>query len=190
MTNVNEIWLPIAGYENLYEVSNLGRVRSLTREIVTSNKKGYWLKGKLIKPFAKENLYQHVCLCKAGKPKSIYLHRIVAKAFLPNPDNKPQVNHINGNPQDNRVENLEWVTVSENHRHAYDVLKRPGANTGRTGALCHKSKPVKMLDLTGSIIKVFPAVVEASRQLSIREDIIRYHIYLNRPFRGFYWQYV
>ena len=67
------------------------------------------------------NGYLMVTLCKNGKTKSYYVHRLIAEAYIPNPDNKPQVNHKNGNKTDNRIENLEWVTISENRQHAFDI---------------------------------------------------------------------
>lgn len=119
----NEIWIPISGYENLYEVSNLGRVKSLTKfkkckfkiavfsEIILKGSKNY--RGA-----------HRVGLVKDGKPLTFMVHRLVALSFLPNPENKPQINHKNGNPSDNNINNLEWATASENTKHSYDVLKR------------------------------------------------------------------
>ena len=104
----NEKWRAIQGFEGLYEVSSLGRVRSLTRH-------------KVMKQWTNHG-YSYVSL-QNGKAKSGHrVHRLVAAAFIPNPEGKQTVNHLNGNKQDNRVSNLEWATYSENELHSIRVL--------------------------------------------------------------------
>lgn len=171
-----EIFKPIIGYEGYYEASNFGRIKSIER-IAFNGMSNHILKSRILKHGIKENGYLHVCLCKNGKAKHYHVHRLVASAFIPNPEGKPQVNHINGKPSDNRVANLEWVTMKENHRHAYDVLGRPGANTGRFGALNGKSKEVQMISIDGDVIRTFESVMEASRELRVCEASIRSVIY-------------
>ena len=105
MTN-QEIWKPISGYDGLYEVSNIGNVRSIK-------------KGIILKPATNKFGYQIVGLSKNGKRKEGKVHRLVAKAFIDNPDNKKQVNHKDGNKKNNSVDNLEWVTNQENVIHAF-----------------------------------------------------------------------
>ena len=112
-------WKPIANYEGLYEVSDEGNVRSLDRyrksniRHVTKT----FISGKELKQNLKRNGYRTVDLCKDGKVKTTLVHRIVADAFLPNPQNLRFVNHKDSNRENNRVENLEWVTSSENRTH-------------------------------------------------------------------------
>lgn len=102
---MEEVWKDIEGYEGLYKVSNLGNIHSI--------KSHYILKGSI------DTMgYRIVNLSKNKTNKHFYIHRLVAKAFIPNPDNKPQVNHIDGNKLNNNITNLEWVTGKENIRHA------------------------------------------------------------------------
>jgi len=116
MENQEEIWKDIDGYEGLYQVSNIGRVRSLPRTVPDGGRR----KGMIMKPHISNN-YIHIGLYDRAskKNKSQIVHRLIAKTFIPNPLNKPQVNHINGIKHDNRVENLEWVTNAENMQHAF-----------------------------------------------------------------------
>lgn len=109
-----EEWRPIEGYEGLYEVSSYGRVRSVDRFIVDSLGHRKFYKGKVLIP-VKSNLgYLLVSLCCNGKHKGITVHRLVAQAFLPNPDNLPEINHKDEDKTNNSVENLEWCDRSYN----------------------------------------------------------------------------
>lgn len=120
-----EIWKPVVGYETFYEVSNLGRVRRLDKIVTAKSRWGgfreFFIKGKILSGSNYSNDYKFIPLCKNGTVKPQMIHRIVATAFIPNPENKPQVNHIDGNKKNNRVDNLEWVTQSENMIHAAKI---------------------------------------------------------------------
>lgn len=107
---MEEVWKDISGYEGLYQVSNYGNIKSLPK------KKGYAISKNpiIIKPFINCNGYLLATLCKNNNQKHFQVHRLVAEAFIQNIENKPQVDHINRIRSDNRVENLRWVTVSEN----------------------------------------------------------------------------
>ncbi|MCB0699664.1 MAG: HNH endonuclease [Chitinophagaceae bacterium] len=111
----------IHGYERHYEVSSDGSIRSRNRIIKTVNGIYRCLSGKLLKQKDNGLGYQFVTLCKAGICTNHYVHRLVAKAYIPNPYGYKYVNHINGDPGDNRMENLEWVSHSQNTQHAYDT---------------------------------------------------------------------
>lgn len=102
---MNEIWMPIAGYEDRYEVSNTGKVRSLNYRMTG--------KKKELKPITQGKGYHAVGLCKNGKMRWGKVHRLVADAFIPNPENKREVNHKDGNKKNNHADNLEWATASE-----------------------------------------------------------------------------
>jgi hypothetical protein len=125
---MQEEWRPIKSYEGCYEVSNLGRVRSVTRKIERTDPKNisktrlFTYKGKLIPFWINEKGYLRLTLNKDGNKSNHLVHRLVANSFLDNIENKNQVNHKNGIKSDNRVDNLEWVTNLENRLHSYYKL--------------------------------------------------------------------
>ena len=121
---MEEIWKPVIGYEGIYEVSSLGQVRSLDRYSRAHNNNGTIcrnrIKGRIMRGSYDQDGYLDVCLYDSeGHDKYFRVHRLVAEAFLPNPDNLPQVDHINCIKDDNRVDNLAWVTCKENINRAW-----------------------------------------------------------------------
>lgn len=122
-----EQWKDVLNYEGLYQISNIGRIKSFINK-----KDGCFsiLKQKDNKGYLKFNA------CKNGKIKTLSIHRLVAQHFIPNPDNKPDVNHKKGNKKDNRYWKIEWNTKLENNVHAYSI----GLKKGRKGIYCNLSK--------------------------------------------------
>ena len=136
----NEEWTHINGYDNLYIISNMGRVKSF--------KRGDW---KTLKPRKDTGGYLQVCLSKNGKLTTYRIHRLVALHFIPNPENKPEVNHIDENKENNAIWNLEWMTHKENINH--------GTRNART------SKKVSCYDIeTGDFIKEFDSLTQACHE--------------------------
>lgn len=162
-----EIWKDVIGYEGRYEVSNLGRVRSLHKSFY----------GKILSPSFERFGYPKVVLMKDAKCKTHKVHRLVATAFIPNPSNKPVVNHIDHNPKNPKASNLEWCTDLENVRHARNVGRPNGGyNVGQ-------------YDLKGELIKVWPSASEAEREGMFRAKSIREVISGNRnKTGGFAWR--
>lgn len=141
-----EIWKAISGYEGLYEVSSLGRVRSKDRFITNENDKTALHKGRVISPGKRPNGYLFVGLSKSGKRNLLAVHRLVAIEFLPCSNNETlQVNHINENKEDNRLENLEWCTAKENIRHSVNTGKQTGRNPNKR----KKLTPEKVNQIVG-----------------------------------------
>lgn len=128
MDNFNieeEVWKDVSGFEGYYQVSNLGRVRSLDRK-VWNEKRGHFrsLKGRVLKP-SNSREYSDVMLCKNCKPITMQVHRLVAGAFLSNPENLEYVNHKDENKSNNRLENLEWCTAKYNTYYGENSKIRP-----------------------------------------------------------------
>lgn len=128
------IWKPVVGYEGWYEVSNMGRIRSLDRTIVDKNGLVKHLSGKILKPNKQVHGYLGVYLCKEKK-RPFLIHRVVAEAFIGSPKSGQQVNHKDLNKENNRVSNLEWVSRSENARHAEENITHRNSKLNREKVL-------------------------------------------------------
>jgi hypothetical protein len=122
-----EIWKEVAGYEGLYEVSDLGRVRSTKRVLIDKIGRARRYRSKILSGGVSDKGYWAIMLCKDAEQKMTLVARLVATAFIPNPDGKAEVNHKDGNKNDNSVSNLEWMTHQENSLHRNAVL---GKNVG------------------------------------------------------------
>lgn len=135
----NEVWKDIEGYNGKFQVSNLGRVKNTET-------------GKIMNVYKNKKGYQRTSFKYKGKTKHYLVHRLIANAFIPNPENKPHINHINTIKDDNRIENLEWVTPKENNnnpltrKHLSESMKIYGSMLGKKGKLCPNSKIVLELN--------------------------------------------
>lgn len=162
-----EKWKEIKGYDGLYQVSNLGKVKSIKRQV------------KILKPRITKRKYLSVALRKDGTTKQYYIHRLVAEAFISNNNKLPQVNHINGLKYDNNVQNLEWVSCSDNIKHAYKKNLTNGVR-----------KKIVQCDLNGQIIKIWNSQTEAHKKTGIAQSHInRCCQKKEKSASGFIWKY-
>lgn len=144
---MEEIWKDIEGYEGLYQVSNQGRVRSLGRTVI-NNGSIQLIKGKILKSMNNGFGYLYINLCKNSKIKRTAIHRLVAKAFISNPNNLPQVNHKNEIKSDNRAENLEWCDSKYNANYGNRNVKCTETKRNKYG------KKVKQYDINGDLVNI------------------------------------
>ena len=185
-----EVWRDIKGFEGMYEVSTSGKVRSKERVVVLKDKKGKdrpcIFKSKVLKPCKRKDRSHptalprlQVVLSKKGKTKSYNVHTLVAETFLENPFGFETINHKDGNPQNNNIENLEWMPRAENIRHAFE------------NNLIHTMKPVAMIEpSTGEIVKVYAGEAEACRRNGVCQGKIRVAIKKGWKCRGYNWRYI
>ena len=148
--SIIERWADIEDYEGLYQVSDFGNVRHVNG------------RSDLLKPeLMKEKRYFRVSLCKNGVVKRITIHRLVGTYFCINPDNKPEINHINGHPQFNYYKNLEWCTRGENNSHAYRTGLHKGSAFGKFLSDAHKSVPIDKFTKDMVFVKRYACIREA-----------------------------
>lgn len=162
------------GFEGYYQISNFGRVRSVDRTIISKDGRRRFYQGKLLTLKSDKDGYKYVILKNKGKSKTLKVHRLVGEYFVPNPDNKPFINHLDESKDNNIFTNLEWVTPKENtnygtaidratHNRNYDDISRKQLND------VNKSKPIVVYKK----IAIYPSVAEAGRQLGLSESSIR-----------------
>lgn len=159
---MKEIWRDIPGFDG-YQASNLGNIKSLEKEVWNAHQM-VARPEKILKPFSDKKGYLRVKLYKNGSHYTKKIHRLVALAFIPNPEGKPEVNHEDGNKTNNRINNLSWATKKENIQHAFknELIK---IKKGKDNKL---SKKVCQYDLQGNFIKKWDCVSQAERELKIR----------------------
>lgn len=190
---MTEEWKDIEGYENLYQVSNLGRVKSL------GNGKSNKSKLKIMKTNLNHKGYPMISLCKDGKSKGYSVHRLVAQAFIPNPDNLPQINHKDEDKTNNRVENLEWCTNEYNHNYGTRIervrqkqIGNPKMKTclGKFGKDNPTSKPIIQFTMDGELVRMWFAAKDAQREMGYNDKSISQCCNGNRhTHKGFKWEF-
>ena len=161
---LNEEFRDIEGYEGKYQISNLGRIKSLPKE------RGH-KDIKILIQKVKKTGYHSIGLCKDGKVKYFHVHRLVGKTFIPNPENKPDINHVNCIKSDNRLENLEWVTSYENNKHARENIVFNTTNTPK-GETHVKSLRVGQYDDEWNLLSVWACMSDIGRYYNLSTGVI------------------
>ena len=151
---LEEKWLPIKNYEGIYEISNYGKIKSLER-IVNGRWGAVKVKEKILKQASDKDGYLLVTLCKNGKQKTQKVHRLVAKAFVDNPDNLPQVNHIDENKKNNFANNLEFCTNKYNFNYGTAIERR----------IKKINKSVLQFDLNNNFLKKYESIKQATNEI-------------------------
>ena len=189
METKNEEWRDIRGFEGLYQVSNLGRVRSLDR--IIKREHPYIRIGKIMKTSINRYGYIRVSLTKKdGKRKYYEVHRLVALHFVHGYKHDLVVNHINEIKTDNRAENLEWCTHQYNSQHAVDLGLTPSTIERMKNADC---KPVRSIDIHTNKIMIFPSIMEAARFLGNVDKVAHIGKVANgkrKTAYGYKWEYI
>lgn len=157
----NEEWRDIEGYDGYYQVSNLGRVRSVDRYLPFKGTIGL-RKGNILKQIFSNKGYKTLKLSKDGKNKRYSVHRLVAETFIPNPNNLKEVNHIDEDKTNNNVENLEWCDTKYNINYGTRIERQK----------VKLSKPVLQFTLNGQFVAEYPSIIEAYRQIGIYQQSI------------------
>lgn len=185
MNMVKEIWKEVVGFGGSYMVSSNGEIKSMPRIATKTNRK---IKGKYMsKCRHKNDGYLQVCLRLNDKSAVYKVHRLVLEAFTPNPENKPTVNHKNGNRQDNRIENLEWATVKENVNHSFKELGRKSSGYDRVG----KDHPNSKMVLCISTGKEYDSTRSACLDLKLNQGSLQNACSGNiKKLKGLYFKYV
>ena len=178
---MSEEWRDVAGYEDLYQVSSEGRVKSLERKLPHWRGGEQIKKERILKPDVSQDGYLRVGLYAGGKRKRFRVHRLVCEAFHENPDGKPCVNHIDENKTNNCASNLEWCTSSENNNH--------GTRNERSAK--NRSKSVGQYTLDGDLVKVWQSTNEVERQTGFSHgNICKSANGKHKQAYGFIWKYV
>ena len=178
-----EVWEDIKGYEGLYQVSNMGRVKSLERTVTRKNGRRQTIQERILNPKTERNGYLRIELCNgSGKKKSFLVHRLVCEAFHENTENnKPCVNHIDENKANNTASNLEWCTYKENLNH--------GTRSARSAKAL--SKPVGQYAKDEELIKIWQSTREVQRQLGLDQSTIsKVALGKRKTAYGYVWKYI
>lgn len=168
---MNEIWKDIIGYKGLYQISNLCRLKVLTKTVYATGKKPYEQKESILGGSLNNNGYLVFTLYKNKKKKGYPAHRLLALHFLPNPENKPQINHIDGNKLNNSLNNIEWCTIKENAVHAFKTGLRVNPKGEAHGG--SKLTDEKVIE----IINKYKTGLISYRQLGVEYGVSSFIVY-------------
>ena len=170
-----ETWKDIPGYEGCYQVSNTGLVKSLERRVPHGYSGTQFFRERILTSNTRKDGYQYVFLSKNCVQTRFYIHRLVGMMFIPNPNNYPSINHKDGNPSNNVVENLEWCTQGYNIHHAIKVLGKYGFHS-----------PVRCVE-TGV---EYPRMSLAAEAVNRTSSCISYAARLGKTSAGYHWEYI
>lgn len=165
---MEEVWKDIEGYEGLYQVSNLGRIKSVKRIVNCKNEAKLSIKEKILIQAKGTRGYKFVRLSKNNKSKTIRVHKIVAKAFIPNKNNGKVINHLDCNVENNCVSNLEWCTQSENVKYSWKLGRCEISRKALLENSKNRRKKINQYDLNGKFIQQYSSMIEASRKFNIK----------------------
>lgn len=181
-----EIWVDINGYEGLYQVSDKGNVRSVDRYVSSKNNSVRLQHGKILKQYIDEDGYCRVGLHKDGKEYTVGVHRLVAESFIPNSNNLPLVDHINGTRNDNNVGNLRWFTVHLNNSTDTARERKSAAAFKRED----NKKQIIQYAIDGGLIGIYNSTMEAERNTNVdHSTIIRCCKNKQKTAGGYIWKY-
>ena len=187
---MQEIWKDIKNFEGCYQVSNLGRVRSLTHKVPTFNGVRT-TKGQILKPYISNTGYLRIDLRNHQKHKYLSIHKLVAETFIPNPNNYPIINHKDNNPLNNSVRNLEWCTQSHNIKYAYtNGNAKPTAGCFKKGSIPHNRRKINQYTRDNEYIATFNSVKEAALYVGTANTNISNCLNGRSPTaKGYLWRY-
>lgn len=180
-----EVWKDVKGYEGLYQVSDKGRIRSVDRVVNTCYGSKMYIKSKILKPVKYKGGYLRIDLCKEGTKRLYLIHRLVAEAFLPNPDNLPCVNHKDEIPYHNNVDNLEYCTQKYNINYGTRTQRMVEKQINHP----NKSKKVYQYTLDNQLVKVWDSTKECQRNGFDNSRISACCRGENKTHKGFRWSY-
>jgi hypothetical protein len=196
MKTKEEVWKDIPGFEGIYQCSNIGNVKSLDRLIIYSDNRKRLHFGKTLNKHLKIQGYYDVCLIINGYKKYVDIHKLVAICFIPNPENKPCIDHINTIRTDNRVENLRWVTHKENSNNELSKINYRNSKIGfkhteetKLKMSKYKIKTVLQYDLNNTLINKFESATLASKYYNVNKCNITSSCRKNKKYLNYIWKY-